>query len=188
MDEEGTVADHFKYNSAANEIDLCEAEKRLDGLLDRRAKIAERSTFGLLALNGASAVAVFSALQASPLALKALGITPAMLSFSLSAFLLGMVIAVLSVHSETLHLTNTAGAQFARTNVLRNIKKALSDKVRPDAVDRLGKELEGLSSVPPMDFAYSPVQLTLHNFSGSAWLGGMAYLVWVVGRNIVWSA
>ena len=184
--QDKTVAEAFKYNAAANEIDLAEAEKRLDATFDKRAKLADQSTFGLLALNGASAVATFSAMQVDSKILHLLDISATKLAFSLSAFLFGLILAVIGVWAETIHLTNTAAKQFVRANALRNIKKALSDDIRPDAVERLGETLKELPSVPPMDFAYSPAQLTLHNFAGGAWLGGMASAIWLVARNISW--
>ncbi|WP_374589669.1 hypothetical protein [Novosphingobium sp.] len=153
MIENHTVANHFKYNAAANEIDLIEAEKRLDALLEKRSRLSERTTFGLLALNGASAVGTFSILQGSKEALNLIGIQPSAVIFSLVAFLLGMMFAVVGVWKETVHLTETAGKQFARTNALRNIKKSLSDSPRPEAIERLGFELDQLAAVPPMDFA-----------------------------------
>ncbi|WP_374589773.1 hypothetical protein, partial [Novosphingobium sp.] len=36
--------------------------------------------------------------------------------------------------------------------------------------------------------AYSPVQMTLHNFSGAVWLAGMANALWILAQNIKWSA
>lgn len=186
MQESEKMLDFFKYNAAANAIDLVEAEKRLETLHDRRAKISERSTFGLLALNGASAVAAFSTLQAAPASLKSLAISPTMVAFSLSAFLLGMILAVIGVWAETTHLIETTGRQFARTNALRNISKTLSDNVHTEAVERLGQEIEQLQSVPPTDFAFSRTHLMLQNFSGGAWLCGVGYALWLIGKQIEW--
>ena len=185
-DRPATTAEAFRYNAAANRIDLDEAERRLDSLLERRAKLAERSTFGLLALNGTSATGAFAALQAGGTALGNLGISTAEVAFCISAFLFGSVLSVISVWAESIHLTTVAGKQFCRTSHLRRIESTLADHLQPEAIDRLGREIKELPKVTPNDFAYSPVQLILHNFSGGAWLAGIGLAIYNVGQGIAW--
>ena len=54
------MRDVFRYNDSFNAMELATADRRFEQLVERRERLIERSRFGVLALNGASAVGILS--------------------------------------------------------------------------------------------------------------------------------
>lgn len=171
------VADHFQFNAAANLQDLAEAERRMDEVLARRHAITDKSTVGLLTLNGASIVGVFTALQVGQEALAKLGISIKDISGSMGLFLFGAMCALLAVWWDGIHLNRVATKQLLRLSALRNVARTLASSMDDRSIKMLEKQLAKVEANPPVDFEYSKISIGLQNSSGSCWLVGIGYLL-----------
>ena len=185
------MRDVFRYNDSFNAMELATADRRFEQLIERRERLIERSRFGVLALNGASAVGILSNYQSlrSELVVE----LPSALAF----FGVGMILALISIHFETIFVGNRAAHMFGHLSSLRRIRATLDDQFTERSEAKFSeqlKELEersGRGSITkielddskdglPSDFAYSPVALTTLSFAGGAWIRGVLAILYAV--------
>lgn len=178
------LRDAYRYNDSFNAMEVATADRRFEQLIERRERLIERSRFGILALNGASAVGILSSYQRLH---SELGIDP---RSALVFFAVGMVLALVSIHFETIFVGNRAAHMFGHLSLLRRIRATLDDHLTERNETKFGEQLEDLEERSnrdsltrielddskdglPNDFAYSPIALITLNFAGGAWIGGI---------------
>jgi|GEM_PF-3962013 len=175
--------DLYRFNSKFNELELDEAEARYQHLLERKERLTERTTFGLLALNSGSIVAGFTAIG-SPEFMAAVGISASTIAFSIAAFLVGMMLALAAIQFDSNKLTQVSGVQFVRVSHLRILASLLSSELSPDNENELAKAIKKLDEVQQADFDVSHFAIAMLHFSGGAWLAGALAFFWQVVQKI----
>lgn len=183
------LRDAYPYNDSFNAMEVATADRRFEQLIERRERLIERSRFGILALNGASAIGILSSYQGLQ---SQLGMDP---RTALAFFAVGMILALVSIHFETIFVGNRAAHMFGHLSELRTIRATLDGHLTEQGEDSLQQqlgdmrerserdsvtkiELDDSKDGLPNDFAYSPAALITLNFAGGAWIGGIL-AVWV---------
>lgn len=182
-DKPRSISEIYGYSAAWVDLDLAEAERRYDGLLERRSKSAERYATGAAIVNATSLTAVFSAVQGGQEALKQLGITQSSIASALGLFVLGIISAAVAHWWESIRIPGRAAYQYERLLIMRRQKAIMSSKPKPSLEKDFGETLEELKKKPPGDFWYSRAHMYLSNFSGSCWLVGVSYLSWPLWKT-----
>ena len=178
------LRDAYPYNDSFNAMEVATADRRFEQLIERRERLIERSRFGILALNGASAIGILSTYQGLR---SELGIDP---RFALMFFAGGMISALLSIFFETNFVGSRAAQMFGHLSSLRRMRATLDDYLTEKSEKRFGEQLEVVEERSkrgpitkielddskdglPSDFAYSPAALIALNFAGGAWISGV---------------
>lgn len=176
------LRDAHRYNDSINAMEVATSDRRFEQLIERRERLFERSRFGILALNGASAVGILSnynGLRAES------GFDPGL---PLAFFAVGMIAALISIFFETNYVGHRASHLFGHLSHLRRMRATLDDHLTEGNERRLIEQLEYLSERSardtfkielddskdglPNDFAFSSPALITMNLSGGAWIGG----------------
>src|SRR5688572_3328054 len=89
------MRDAYRYDDSLNAMEVATADRRFEQLIERRERLIERSRFGALALNGASAIGILSSYQDLR---TVVGIDP---RAALVFFAVGMIMALVSILFET---------------------------------------------------------------------------------------
>ena len=178
------LRDVYPYNDSFNAMEVATADRRIEQQIERRERLIERSRFGILALNGASAIGILSSYLGLWLELS---LDP---RSALVFFAVGMILALLSIHFETIFVGNRAAHMYGHLSSLRRIRATLDNHLTESSEKRLGEQLkeleerserESITKIElddsidglPNDFAYSPLALTTLNFAAGAWIGGV---------------
>lgn len=177
------LRDAYRYIDSFNAMELATADRRFEQLIERKERLIERSRFGILALNGASAIGILSNYQGLR---SELGIDP---RTALIFFAVGMILALVSIHFETIFVGNRAAHMFGHLSLLRRIRATLDNDLADECEKKLDEQLKELEERSeresikielddskdglPNDFAYSPVALSTLSFSGGAWIAGV---------------
>jgi hypothetical protein len=185
------LRDAYPYNDSSNAMELATADRRFEQLIERRERLIERSRFGILALNGASAIGILSSYHGLR---SELGIDP---RWALAAFGVGMMLALLSIFFETIFVGNRAAHMFGHLSLLRRMRATLdnhlseqSDHSFHEQLEELGERgergsltkiyLDDSKDGLPNDFCFSPVALGTLNFAGGAWIAGVSVLLFAL--------
>ena len=185
------LRDAYPYNDSFNAMEVATADRRFEQLIDRRERLIERSRFGILALNGASAIGILSSYQGLQ---SELHIDPRSV---LVFFAVGMILALLSISFETNFVGTRAAHTFGHLSLLRRMRATLDNHLNESneesfhkQLNELGKrserdftpkiELDDSKDGLPNDFAYSPVALTTLNCAGGAWIGGVLAMLYAL--------
>lgn len=187
-DPNSRVRDKYPYNDSFNRMNLAIADRRFEHLIERRERFIERSRFGVLALNGASAIGILSSYHALR---TDLSIDP---RSALAFFAVGMILALLSILFDTNFLGHRAAQAYGHLSKLQRTRATLDSHLSEKNEQQLGEQLNEMSersertSVTkiqlddskdglPNDFAYSRAALITLNFGAGAWIGGAASLL-----------
>lgn len=164
------LKDLFTYNAASIALDLEEAERRYDRILDRRDVLLDRMRFGALTLNAGTLLAGMSEFS------RRYDLQPWSLagSLAISSLLLGIIFAILSMQREHTHLIGRAGRQGVRTLTLRRMQSLINSKATDENSSLLGKEISSLSEIIPDDHSLDGPATAMLNASGLAWLLGIS--------------
>ncbi len=181
------VRDFHPANDSYNAMDIATADRRFEQLIERKERLAERSRFGVLALNGASAIGLMSNYDKVRSALE---IDP---RTALAFFAVGMLLAVASIFFETNFVGARAAHMFGHLSALRNVRATLDDHLTDENERRLCEQLNSIHERStrrgtrirlddkkdglPNDFVYSPSALVTMNFGASCWIIGVACLI-----------
>jgi len=168
------VKDQFKGNAAYNAVEMAAADRRFDYLLQRREKLAERISFGMIALNAGTLVAVVTAAGSS--SGFAQHLSDRTVALVVTACCIGIVAAIVSIFCDSLNVTGMASTEYSRLAHLRQTHVILESELNQDTADKLGTQVEQLPQHVARDFAYSRAAIWLLNASGFCWLIG----VWCV--------
>ncbi|MFN4095490.1 MAG: hypothetical protein ACK4GG_01825 [Sphingomonas sp.] len=183
MSDEPTIAEFDPVNAALFAADQELATRRYEYLISRRDQSLEKLRFGLLALNGASLVALISALGGDGTAATWLGFDADRARYSAAAFILGTVCGGVSIIVESNLQRVEAGDAVARQSTLNRLTALYSAKFTKGNYDRVGPVMEEYHKLPLVDFRYSIPALISLNASAGAWLFGVAMpLLAALGR------
>jgi len=171
------VAEYFAFNSSANLQELAEAERRMDEILARKHSISDKSTVGLLTLNATSIVGAFAALQAGPEAMASLGISTKDPALSICLFLVGSMLALVSVWWDGVHLNYSAAKHIKRLSALRRVSHTLASPLNEPNIQDLKEAMNEVGQNPPIDFEYSNISIILQTASGSLWLTAIGAII-----------
>ena len=118
-DPNSRVRDKYPYNDSFNRMDLPIADRRFEQLIGRRERLIERSRFGVLALNGASAIGILSSYHAlrTDLSIDSRS--------ALAFFAVGMILALLSIFFDTNFLGHRAAQAYGHLSKLQRMRGTL---------------------------------------------------------------
>ncbi|MFM5883833.1 MAG: hypothetical protein ACKOQ3_00620 [Novosphingobium sp.] len=176
--ETKTLADRFTYSKEWSIIELNDAEKRYDNLLERRNRARERLIVGGMAINAASITGVFAALSSGSEILDSLGITNYISLNTILMFSAGAVLSVIAHWLEDIVLVRWSSEQFQRLSLLRQRQSLLQVEDTSGGALSYQKLQSEIDKKPPQDFKFSWLSTALVNGSGSLWLGGVANLIY----------
>lgn len=174
MAEVPKIRDKSQVNWAMFNADAEHTARRCDYLITRRDQLLDRLRFGILALNGASLIALMSMLGGSGSTAAWLGFNQSIARDSAIAFALGVVLAGISAMMDAnLYRTEAADAEVRRSTVGRLTALYEAD-FTDDNYRTAGEVMKQYHDLPLVDFQFSKVAITLQNFAGGAWLFGIA--------------
>lgn len=183
MPDEPTIEEFDAVNAAMFAADQELATRRYEYLISRRDQSLEKLRFGLLALNGASLIALISALGGDGTAATWLGFNADRARYSAAAFIIGAVCGGISILIESNLQRVEAGDAMARHSTLNRLTALYSAKFTKENYDRVGPVMEEYHNLPLIDFRYSIPAIVALNASAGAWLFGVAMpLIAVLGR------
>ncbi|HEY6917547.1 MAG TPA: hypothetical protein VI381_07900 [Allosphingosinicella sp.] len=150
------------------------AHEELRYLIDRRDKLTDRIRFGLLALNGASLVALIGALGGGGNAAQWLGFTHNNSIFSAAAFTFGLALAGWSVVAQQSAFVREAGDGSARAQTLNRLASLYKLPATKENVERMSETMNELNDLPLTGFQFQHRSIFAQNFSAGAWFAGIA--------------
>ena len=168
-----TLGDAFASLAEAHRHRRDVARDELAYFIERRDKLTERMRFGLAALNGASLVALISALGGKGEAAIWLGFTHENAIWSASAFTLGLILTGYSVYAQQNLYIREAGDAVTRASTLAGLASRYNLTATKGNVEELGEALTSEASLPLVGFQYSPTSIWAQNLASGAWLMGI---------------
>ncbi|MEL7728495.1 hypothetical protein AAG612_03050 [Citromicrobium bathyomarinum] len=168
-EEPKAVRDFFKYNYAANQSALVDARESYRATLVRRDSLLDRMRFGSLSLNGVTLLAGLSQV-AEDFTLNPWSEGG---STAIAFFVVGIVLAMLSMQREHLHLIGLASDQGLRLDALQRIASTLEGEISSAAIERLGEELKAWAARPPKDHTLDAWGLRFMHLSAACWFVGL---------------
>lgn len=167
------LKDNLVVNLAMHQFDLAAAENELQYFIRRRDEANEKLRFGLVGLNGASLVALLSALGGRGSAATWLGFTPQNALFSALLFVAGLMLAGYSINTQQNLSTTESGDASARVQTLRRLVALYEQDNTQANNDRYGETLAEYHKLPLTGFQFSSWAITAQHFSGGVWLAGI---------------
>jgi len=149
------------------------SRSRFEYLVARRDQLLDRLRFGILALNGASLVALISALGGDGAAATWIGLNPPRAKESAAAFVVGTIFAVVSIMIDANIYRTEAGDAEVRRSTLSRLTALYEAPMSKENYDRAGAAMSDYHKLPPVDFQFSKWAIMLLNASGGAWLFGV---------------
>lgn len=178
------LAERYPVSKELTNYELAEAERRYDDILSRHSKSRDRLVTGGLAINAASATAVFAGLQAGQDALALLGVPIATAATSLGIFVAGVVVGAIGHWVDQIVSMRWAADLYSkRLAPLRNKRAMLEKDESPESLAKL-REMH-IQIAPPQDFRTNFFQIALYCLSGSIWIGGVCNIAWPVWQSTV---
>jgi len=171
--DEMTIAEMMPSLAETHRVGRDQALKELAYYYDRRDKLFERIRFGVLTLNGASLIALISALGGTGAAATWLGFTQDNVIYSAAAFTLGTIAAGVGIAAQQFHYQREALDGFLRASALSSLAAHYERKASPEALDKHEQDMDALAKLPLTGFQHSHVAIWAQNFSQGAWLAGI---------------
>jgi hypothetical protein len=169
-----TLKDISPVTRAMHEHAFEAATTELRYHIERRDRLNDRIRFGLIALNGASLLALIGALGGDGEAAHWLGFTSTNAMISACCFTFGLLAAGLSVTSQQTVTIKEAGDASARALVLSRLLALYEQPSTSENHERLGKAMEEYSGLELTGFQFNPRSFTAQGLAASAWLIGIA--------------
>ena len=173
------LRDLFGYSASIAESDAELAMRRYEYALEQRDKLNERIRFGCLTLNAASLIAVGTLLQNFD-KFEKLGFDKTTLVGAVAFFAVGLAVGAIAIWSNGNHYVQLAAEAFEFRINTAHRSALFQNRISERAEDDVAEELKKPAQSAP-DFAYSPLTITLTNFSGSCWLTGLG---WIIGAFV----
>ncbi|WP_157973143.1 hypothetical protein [Blastomonas sp. UPD001] len=174
------VPDNFIRHQLHHEA--AEADRRY--MLQRRDQFSERLILGVLALNGGSLVALLGVLGSKSTA-SALGFTPGISIFSVSAFVVGIVLSGFAANQRETVYMNEASDAGVKVHALVSLTSHRDDQLTNDNWARYGASLDEMRDVPVVGFQWNALSIYARHLAGGAWLSGItAPLLTKLGATI----
>lgn len=161
---------NFALQTATRELVVGEAAYHLK----RRDDISDKIRFGLVGLNGASILALLSALGGSGEAAKWLGFTPVTSVISALCFTTGLVLAGRSIFSAQIIAINEAGDASARASNIGGLIALYEGANTQDNYEELRRTADDYHKLPVTGFKYSTWDTSFRHFAALSWFLGIA--------------
>lgn len=142
-------------------------------LLTRKAEFDDKLRFGLFALNGASLVALISALSAGSSVAKWIGLTPENALWSALGFSIGIVLIGVSLFRQQNLEGMQAAHAYGRMSAAGNWTSALHMPANATNSTAALEQMQTYHQTPQVGFQFSWFAIGLLNASAGAWLFGM---------------
>lgn len=174
------VADVSPVNSATFAADAELNRSRFEYLAERRDQLLDKLRFGFLALNGASLLALISALGGDGHAAAWIGINPPRARWCAAAWVLGVVLAGVSSWLEGERYRAEASDAFRRQVAARHLASLHNGLANQDTLLKIEEAMKEYFELPLVDFQYSGLAIALQNASGAIWLAGICVPLFAV--------
>ena len=153
---------------------LLESLAQLDYHRKRRDELTDKIRFSLAGLNGASLIALLSALGGSGQAASWLGFNSSNVVWSASAFTIGLLLAGSALFSQQNRTTREAGDASQRAAAINSLAALYSLPSTKENSDNLGSAMAAFHDAPLTGFQYSVAAIIAQNFSAGFWFIGIA--------------
>lgn len=160
-------------NGQSTATDLAFSERRYEYLIAKRDQAQDRIRTGLLALNGASLVAMLALLGNDSKSAVWIGVTSDNARLSAGAFATGLLFAGISMIITGNLFVNEASAAFARYMANRRVHAAYHAEMNEVGWKGVHEALEQRASSPLVDFEYSSWAIAAHNISAACCFFGI---------------
>jgi hypothetical protein len=161
-------------NYVMHQHQLVEATEDFRYLRQRRDALSEKLKLGLVGLNGASLVALLGALGGSGAGAAWIGLTPENALYSAGAFAVGLVLAGHSLNTAERAYGKESADAFARAGALLRLAAIYEHPSEKEQWDRYKQAMDDVHELPLVGFQWSWRSILAQNFSGGAWLFGIA--------------
>lgn len=177
--EQGSKASFSMYRH-----DLEQAVEDRSYFIQRRDQLMERLHFGVLALNGASLIALLGLAGGEGRAAEALGFSGGVILFSACAFAIGIVFAAYSLNKrEILYIGEAADANSRSSTLVRLVAMGQTAMTK-DNHKAYGVAMTELHDLTPTGFQFNDGTIYARHLAGGAWLAGIsAPLLLAVGQR-----
>lgn len=183
MDKPPILRDVDLTNGQSTVTDLAFSERRYEYLIAKRDQAQDRIRTGLLALNGASLVAMLALLGNDSKSASWIGVTADNARLSACAFAAGLLFAGISMIITGNLFVNEAGAAFARYMAARRVHAAYHAEANEQGWERITDALEQRAASPLVDFEYSVWAIAAHNISAACCFVGICV---PIGHSFGW--
>ena len=178
MDEPGTVRHAEPVNAAMFAADVAFTASRFKYLISRRDQLLDRLRFGVLALNGASIVALLSALGGDGAAASWIGFNPPRARASAIAFVCGAVLAGAAKMVDANLYRKEAGDAEARRATASLLSALYEGPFTQEHHAQIEPVMKRYHELPLVDFQYSLISIVLLNMGAGVWLFGVGLPLW----------
>lgn len=168
-----SLGDAHPYMKTVHDSDYKRTVDSYRYIIARRDSLIDRIRFGLIALNGASLVALLSAIAGGGKGAAWIGIDQSKAPLVAACFAAGALLAGFSAIRQEYVSTMEAADAFTRLMALQH---ALSLYGKPDeaiAREKLDEAVQAVHKAPLIDFQFSIAAGVAQSFSGAAWLLGV---------------
>ena len=173
----------YRVNATMADEELFITTRRYEQTIDRRDKLRERTRFGLLALNAASLVALFSSLGSQWI--SALQVTEADIAQTALFFLIGLMAGSIAIWWSGITATSDAASDFENLMDVRQRKAEFDGAATPEAELKLVNRTPAKVKILP-DYRWSKIDNILTNLAGSVWLSAVGGIAWKVSQQVEW--
>lgn len=139
----------------------------------RRDQAIEKVRFGLVALNGASIVALISTLGGNGDVAKWFGFTPVITVYSAISFAIGAVLAGHSLNAQTNDYTLETGDAWARWSKLNTLLSLYANEADKQAIDQYSVALSEYHNLELVGFQGGKQARWAQHFAAGAWMNGI---------------
>ncbi len=167
------LKDDLSVNLAMHQFELEAAEAELQYFLRRRDETSDKIRFGLIALNGASIIALLSALGGGGTAANWLGFNDQNALWSALLFVIGLASAGHSINTQQNLSTKESGDASARAQTLRRLVSLYEEEKTHERLENYSKTLAQFHGLPLTGFQFSHRAILAQHVSGGAWLAGI---------------
>ena len=173
MTETRSIAEADPVNAAMFDSDVDHYARRFEYLANRRDQLLDKLRFGVLGLNGASIIALMSALGGKGSAATWLGFTEQTAQASAAAFIAGAIAAGVAITLEAnLHRTEAGDCEARRSTAIR-LNALYKAKLNAKNFDQAGAVMKEYHALPLVDFQFSKAAIVFQNCAAGAWLFGV---------------
>lgn len=181
-----SIEQQSKVSFSMHRHDLEQAIEDRRYFIQRRDQLMERLHFGVLALNGASLIALLGLASGEGKAAESLGFSGGVILFSACMFALGIMLAAHALNErENLYVGEAADANSRSSTIVRLIAHGQAPMTK-DNHESYGAVMTELHDLPQTGFQYSDGTIYPRHWAGGIWLVGIsAPLILAVGQRVL---
>lgn len=143
-----------------------------------RDEFMSKYLFGLVALNGGSAIALLTLLGGASRQMTSLGLTPEKIVTAALFFGMGVLAAGTAIFFHSVHLSNQVGVSVSRAINLQGALISTKSGNHEDAQVILERLAKGAPET-----AYSMIGIVAQNTGGGLWVGGAVAVAMALAKN-----